>query len=96
MPAWQIILKCVQAIPEFINTEKTLNIGPNNSLVPTDDTDQIIVSDPISTLIHIDNKFRLCLGEVNGLQVDSCPVNNISFEMLSKGTVTVSYQMMGL
>ena len=90
-------LKCVQAIPRFVNTEKPHDFGPNHSLeYHTYDTNKVIVSDPISTLIRVDNKFWLCLGEVNGLQVDGRAVDDISFEILSEETVVISYQMLGL
>ena len=90
-------LKRVQAIPRFVNAEKPHNFGPNHSLeYHTYDTNKVIVSDPISTLIRVDNKFWLCLGEVNGLRVDGRAVDDISFEILSEETVVVSYQMLGL
>ena len=61
-------LKRVQAVPRFVNTEKTLHSGPNHSPEHhIDDTEKIVISDPISTLLHIENKFWLCLGEVNAL-----------------------------
>ena len=47
-------------------------------------------------LIRVENKFWLCLGEVNGLRMDGKPVDYISFEMLPEDTATVSYQMLGL
>ena len=50
----------------------------------------------ISTLIRVDNKFWICLGEVNGLRIDGHPADDISFDMLSEETVTVSYQILGL
>jgi len=87
-------LKHVQALPRFVNTEKTLNSTPDHS--PVDDTEKIVVSDPVSTLIRVEDKFWLCLGEVNGLQVDGRPVDDVSFEMLPEETVTISYQMLGL
>jgi hypothetical protein len=92
-------LKRVQAIPRFVNTDETHNFGPNRSPgyhTVSDDTDQVIISDPISTLVHVDDKFWLCLGEVNGLRIDGHPVDYISFDMLSEETVTISYQMLGL
>jgi hypothetical protein len=90
-------LKRVQAIPRFVDTEKTLDSSPNHSpehLI--DDTEKILVSDPIATLVRVENKFWLCLGEVNGLQIDGRPVDEVSFEMLAEETVTISYQMLGL
>ena len=90
-------LKRVQALPRFVNTEKTLNSTLDHSPEPhIDDTEKIVVSDPISTLIRVEDRFWLCLGEVNGLRVDGRPVDDVSFEMLPEETVTVSYQMLGL
>ena len=90
-------LKRVQAIPRFVNTEKTLDSHPIHSPEQyVDDTEKIVISDPISTLIRIENKFWLCLGEVNGLRIDGRPVDYVSFEILPEETVTVSYQMLGL
>ena len=74
-----------------------LDSSPNHS--PDhhiENTEKILISDLISTLIHVKNKFWLCLGEVNGLQIDSHRVDEVSFEMLTEETVTVSYQMLGL
>ena len=90
-------LKCVQAIPRFVDTKKTLDSSPNHSPDHhVDDTEKILISDPISTLIRVENNFWLCLGEVNGLQIDGRSVDEVSFEMLPEETVTVSYQMLGL
>ena len=90
--------KHVQAIPGFANTKKTLDSSPNHCSPDhhIDDTEKILVSDPISTLIRVENKFWLCLGEVNGLQIDGRSVDEVSFEMLPEETLTVSYQMLGL
>ena len=90
-------LKRVQAIPRFVNTEKTAESSASHSPERNiDDTEKIVISDPISTLIRVENQFWLCLGEVNGLQVDGRRVDEVSFEMLPEDTVTVSYQMLGL
>jgi hypothetical protein len=90
-------LKRVQAIPRFVNTEKTLDSSSKHSPDHhVDDTEKILISDPISTLIRVENEFWLCLGEVNGLQIDGRSVDKVSFEMLQEETVTVSYQMLGL
>ena len=89
-------LKCVQAIPRFVNTEKIHEFGPNHPPeCHADNVDRVIMLDPISTLIHVNNKFWVCLGEVNGLQIDGRPVDDI-FNMLSEETITVLYQMLGL
>jgi hypothetical protein len=90
-------LKRVQAIPRFVNTEKTSDFGSNHSPdYHADNEDSLIVSDPISTLIRVDNKFWLCLREVNGLWVNGRSVDEIGFELLLEETVAISYQMLGL
>jgi len=90
-------LKCVQAIPRFVNTKNAHNLNHNYSLGSNiEDMDQIIISDPISTLIRVENNFWLCLGEINSLRIDGQPVDYISFKMLAEDTVTASYQMLGL
>ena len=90
-------LKCVEAIPRFVDTQKMLDSSPNHSLEHhIDDTEKILISDPIATLIRVKNKFWLCLGEANGLQIDGHSVDEVSFEMLAEETVSVSYQMLGL
>jgi hypothetical protein len=91
------VLKHVQAIPRFVDTKKTLDSSPNHSLEHLiDDMEKILVLDLIATLVCIENKFWLCLGEVNGLQIDGHPVDEVSFKMLAEETVTVSHQMLGL
>ena len=61
-------LKHVQAIPRCVNTETILDSSLNHSPEPhIDDTAKIVISDPISTLIRVKNRFWLCLGEVNGV-----------------------------
>ncbi|KAF8814766.1 hypothetical protein BYT27DRAFT_7229300 [Phlegmacium glaucopus] len=61
-----------------------------------DEVQKIIVSDPVASLIRIENNFWLCIGEVNGLQIDGQLVDYVSFEMLVEETVRVSYQVVGL
>ena len=90
-------LKRVQAIPRFVDTEKMQDFSSNHSPENhIDDAENILILDPIATLIRIKNKIWLCLGEVNGLQIDGRPVDSVCFEMLAEETVKVSYQMLGL
>jgi hypothetical protein len=90
-------LKCVQAVPRYVDTEKLFNSSPNYAPQPeVDDSPSIIMSDPIATLVRIENEFWLCLREVNGLQIDGQQADYINFEILAEGTITVSYQMLGL
>jgi hypothetical protein len=90
-------LKRVQAVPRYVDTEKLFSPHPNYAPQPEfDDSPSIVMSDPIATLVRIENEFWLCLGEVSGLRVDGQPVDYVGFEMLAEGTVIVSYQMLGL
>ena len=90
-------LKRVQAVPRYVDTEKLFNSSPNYAPQPeVDDSLSIVMSDPIATLVRIENEFWLCLGEVNGLRIDGQRVDYVNFEMLAEGTVAVSYQMLGL
>jgi len=89
--------KRVQAIPRFVDTKNPHDSSPNYSLGSyINDTEKVVISDPISTLIRAKNKVWLCLGEINGLRINGQPVDYISFEMLAEDTVTASYQMLGL
>ena len=93
-------LKHVQSVLRYIDHENLFNAASplaNNTLEPhIDDSQKIVMSDPIVTLIRIENDFWLCIGEINGLRIDGQPVDCISFEMLTEETVKVSYQMLGL
>ena len=90
-------LKHVQSIARFPNTENLLLSSPNNiTCVQVDNSQNIIISDPIASLLWIGNDLWLCIREVNGLQVDGQPVDYISFEMLEEETVKVFYQILGL
>ncbi|KAF9001173.1 hypothetical protein BDQ17DRAFT_1426738 [Cyathus striatus] len=64
--------------------------------LPHGDGDVLAVTDPIGTLLHTDNKFWLCIGEVSGLRFDGQPVESISIDMLVEDTVSVSYQVLGV
>ena len=90
-------LKQVQAVPRLVDNEKTLTSSMNPvSASQLDDTDQIIISDPILSLVHVNDEFWLCLREVNELWIDGQAVDFINSEMLAEETVTISYQMLGL
>ncbi|KJA25396.1 hypothetical protein HYPSUDRAFT_53262 [Hypholoma sublateritium FD-334 SS-4] len=91
-------LRRVQAIERYIqnpsisihNSEKS---GPEAT---TDNTQMLMVSDPITTILSSESKLWLCIGEVNSLKIDGKSVDFVDFDMLAEGTVLVSYQMIGL
>ncbi|KAG6905140.1 hypothetical protein DXG01_004635 [Tephrocybe rancida] len=52
--------------------------------------------DPIGTLVVSEGRIWLCVGEINNILHDSQSVDSISLEILAEGTVTVSFQVLGL
>ena len=49
---------------------------------PPDNSETLVISDPIAMLIHAEEKFWPCLGEVNAIRIDSQSVGHVSFDML--------------
>jgi hypothetical protein len=62
----------------------------------TDDTDVLVISDPIATLLFSEKLFWICIGEVNNIQIDGNFAASVPIEMLDEDTVTISCQMLGL
>lgn len=86
-------LKRVQDVSRF--NKSSVELIPESE-IPTDGAETLVIGDPISTLVRVEDQFWLCIGEVNGLRIDGRPVTYIGFDMLVENTVTVSYQMMGM
>lgn len=57
---------------------------------------QISLFDPIATLLLAEDKFFLCIGEVNGISVDSTSRDRIPIYLLPESTVRVSFQALHL
>jgi hypothetical protein len=89
-------LRRVQEVERYAKNKALGSDDTNASSAPIDETHSLIISDPITTLICSDDKFWLCVGEVNGLKIDGQSADYISHDMLPEDTVTVSYQMLGL
>ncbi|KAF8066505.1 hypothetical protein FPV67DRAFT_1652976 [Lyophyllum atratum] len=51
--------------------------------------------DPLATLVSCENRLWLCIGEVNGLKIDTQNVSHIPLDVLNESTVSVSYQVLG-
>lgn len=89
-------LKRVQGIDRYVqNSSATSNIPSIDNPLPPD-CPVLMISDPIATLLHCDNRAWLCIGEVNGLRVDGQYAEFVPHEILPEKTVTVSYQLLGL
>jgi len=86
-------LRRVQDIPRFENSKK---VDLEETLLAGDESDVLLISDPVATLLRSEKQFWLCIGEVNGLRVDGESVDFVSFHALMEDTVSVSYQMSGL
>ncbi|KAI0317084.1 hypothetical protein OF83DRAFT_1059247, partial [Amylostereum chailletii] len=54
------------------------------------------IHDPIASLVLCNGNLFLCIGEVNGIQVSSKPVEEITTSLLPEKTVSVSYQIVTL
>lgn len=88
-------LRRVQEVKRYVKNKADVTT-PCSDAIQVDKTHSLIISDPITTLICSENKFWLCVGEVNSLKVDGQSADFISHDMLSEDTVVVSYQMLGL
>ena len=89
-------LRHVQDIERHIQNK---NIGSYSSEFlppPTDDSNILLISDCIASILSCDKKIWLCTGEVNGLNFDGKSVPYINLDMLSKEAVPISYQVLGL
>lgn len=90
-------LKRVQDVRRYVTTNNfDTHIGGHGPLSPADETEVLVISDPITTLLYSDKCFWICVGEVNELKIDGNPTEFIPVEMLNEDTVTVSYQMLGV
>lgn len=60
------------------------------------ETNIIMVSDSTTTILSLDKKIWLCIGEINSIKVDGQTVSYLGLDMLCEDTVTISYQLLGL
>ena len=90
-------LRRVQDIERHIQNKSVSSSAAVASLpLPGDDSEVLLISDCIATLISSEGKIWLCIGEVHSLKIDGHSVPYINFDMLSEDVVTVSYQVLGL
>ena len=61
-----------------------------------DETEVVVISDPVATLLYSEKCFWICIGKVNDIKIDGDPAASVPVHMLDKDTVTISYQMLGL
>ena len=87
-------LKRVQDVRRYITKNLDMHVG--ESLSPADETEVLIISDPIATLLHSGKCFWICIGEVNDIKIDGNPAEFGPVKMLNEDTVTISYQMLGI
>jgi hypothetical protein len=89
-------LRRVQDIGRHIQNKSVTANTPESHPPPKDDSEVLLISDPIATILSSENKLWLCIGEVNALKFDGQPVPYLNLNMLSEEAVTVSYQVVGL
>ena len=89
-------LRRVQAIGRHIQNKTVGTSAPGFLPSPKDDSEVLLVSDPVATILSSENKLWLCIGEVNALKFDGESVPYLNIDMLPEDTVTVSYQIVGL
>ena len=70
--------------------------GGSLSNPPTDETEVLVISDPITTLLYSEKRFWICIGEVNDIKIDGDFADSVPVEMLDEDRVKISYQMLGL
>jgi hypothetical protein len=89
-------LRHVQDIERHIQNK---NIGSYSSGFlppPADNSNILLISDCIASILSCKKKIWLCIGEVNGLKFDGKSVPYLNLDMLSEEAVTISYQVLGL
>ena len=66
------------------------------SLSPADETEVLVISDPIATFLYSEKCFWISVGEVNDIKINGNPAEFVPIKMLNEDTVTISYQMLGV
>jgi hypothetical protein len=90
-------LRCVQDIKHHVQNKVVSSSSTATSFpLPEEDSQVLLLSDCIATLVSSGEKIWLCIGEINGLKFNGQSVTYLNLDMLSEGTVTVSYQVLGL
>lgn len=81
-------LKCGAENYSMHESPKATNVNESKS--------DLIISDPVASLLRCEGHIWLCIGEVNGMKVDGKLVDCIDCDLLMEPTVSVSYQIIGL
>jgi hypothetical protein len=89
-------LRHVQDIERHVQNKTVSCAAATTFPLPEEDSQVLLISDCIATLVSSGEKIWLCIGEINGLKFDGQSVTYLNLDMLSEGTVTVSYQVLGL
>jgi hypothetical protein len=90
-------LRRVQDIERHVqNKTVSSSLGAMSLPPPGEESQILLVSDCVATLLLSEEKIWLCVGEVNGLKFDGQSVSYLNLDMLPEHTVTVSYQVLGL
>ncbi|TFK71092.1 hypothetical protein BDN72DRAFT_856481 [Pluteus cervinus] len=87
-------LRRVQEVERYVSTHSAAKSHRQPSGSPDDIN--LVMFDPIVSLLCCDGHAWLVVGQVNGLKIDGEPVDVLSHSLLSEPTVVVSYQALGL
>ena len=81
-------LKHVQDVSRFV--KDISNGGQSEPPLAEESSEILVLSDPIVTLVRIENQFWLCLGEVNAVRIDGQPASYVTLICLEK-TLSLSH-----
>jgi hypothetical protein len=77
-------LRRVQDIGRHIQNKSVSANTPESFPPPKDDSEVLLVSDPIASILSSENKLWLCIGEVNALKFDGQSVPYLNLDTLSE------------
>jgi hypothetical protein len=89
-------LKRVQHVGRY-SPQQSINDPSSSHLADTEPEQEVlIIHDPIATVVCCEGQIWLCIGEVNTIRIDGCPVEEVSLHLLMEDTVSISFQLLGL
>ncbi len=85
-------LRRVQAISRHfsVRSSDNQNISLTES-VSTSNTSLLVIQDPVASLLRCDDRYWLCIGEVNGLKDDGESLDALEHSQLAESRASVSF-----
>jgi hypothetical protein len=75
---------------------KASTVDNDPSALPAEDTEVLFALDTVCSLVYVETRFWLSIGEVTGIKVNGRSAPYVDLDMLGDDTVMVSYQLLGL